>query len=166
MTDEAQHILRQLTPDQVETLRHVYAHRGSKEIARIMAVSPHTVDQRMRRAIRKLGMNSRVDAAKYLACHGVFSNVTPYQSLRYQPDNLADVDDLNDVALVSTDTLLVPVSCHDDAEDAMGPIIISPTEGAAPVTGPKIWMLCLVLISLLGTGAVAILYFLLETLAK
>lgn len=73
-----------LSPAQIETLRHVFEHKNSKQIARIMGVSPHTVDQRVRRVLRKLKVSSRIEAAKILASNGVFDHVTPYQSLTYQ----------------------------------------------------------------------------------
>lgn len=49
-----------------------------------MGISPHTVDQRARQAIKKMRAKSRVDAAKILASYGIFDHVTPYQSLTYQ----------------------------------------------------------------------------------
>ncbi len=70
---------------QVETLRHVLAHRNSKEIARIMGVSPHTVDERIRRAIRALGVTSRIEAARMMAAS---NGDAAYQSLIYQPPQL------------------------------------------------------------------------------
>lgn len=73
-----------LSAAQIETLRHVYEHKNSKQIARIMNVSPHTVDERVRRALKKLNVSNRIDAARILAVNGVFDNVTPYQSLTYQ----------------------------------------------------------------------------------
>lgn len=79
-----------LSAAQVETLRHVFEHKNSKQIARIMQVSPHTVDERVRRALKKLNVSNRVDAARILAGNGAFENVTPYQSLRYQIDELGD----------------------------------------------------------------------------
>jgi DNA-binding CsgD family transcriptional regulator len=79
-----------LSAAQIETLRHVFEHKNSKEIARIMDVSPHTVDERVRRALKKLNVSNRVDAAKILASNGVFENVTPYQSLTYQLAELGD----------------------------------------------------------------------------
>jgi len=77
-----------LSAAQIETLRHVFEHKNSKEIARIMDVSPHTVDERVRRSLKKLNAPNRIEAAKLLASNGVFDRVTPYQSLRYQ---LADL---------------------------------------------------------------------------
>ena len=77
-----------LSAAQIETLRHVFEHKNSKQIARIMNVSPHTVDERVRRALRKLKVPNRIEAARILAVHGVFDRVTPYQPLTYQPINL------------------------------------------------------------------------------
>lgn len=74
-----------LTAEQIATLRLVYAHKNSKEIARIMGVSSHTVDERIRRAIRKLGVTSRVEAAIIVA-EGLESQA--YQPLISQPSVL------------------------------------------------------------------------------
>lgn len=79
-----------LSAAQIETLRHVFEHKNSKQIARIMDVSPHTVDERVRRALKKLNVSNRVEAARVLAVNGVFENVTPYQSLTYQAIDLGD----------------------------------------------------------------------------
>jgi DNA-binding CsgD family transcriptional regulator len=75
----------ELSAVQVETLQHVYAHQNSKEIARIMGVSPHTVDARIKSAIRILGVSSRIEAAKVV--NERFGKM-PYQSLVYQPPEL------------------------------------------------------------------------------
>ena len=79
-----------LSAAQIETLRHVFEHKNSKEIARIMDVSPHTVDERVRRVLKKLNVSNRIEAATVLARHGVFDQVTPYQPLRYQLISLGD----------------------------------------------------------------------------
>jgi DNA-binding CsgD family transcriptional regulator len=71
---------------QVETLRHVLAHRNSKEIGRIMGVSPHTVDARIKASIRALGVNSRQEAARIIAAAGIEAE---YQPLIYQSPELA-----------------------------------------------------------------------------
>jgi DNA-binding CsgD family transcriptional regulator len=85
--------VEKLSAAQVETLRHVFAHRSSKEIARIMGVSPHTVDERLRRANRILGVTSRIDAARIVAA----SATDRPQPLIYQAPQLgpqfASVDD-------------------------------------------------------------------------
>jgi DNA-binding CsgD family transcriptional regulator len=80
--DEQGSPLAKLSTAQIETLRLVYAHKNSKEIARIMGVSSHTVDERVRVAIRKLGVDSRTKAALIVASH---SEPATYQSLMYQP---------------------------------------------------------------------------------
>ncbi len=79
-----------LSAAQIETLRYVFEHKNSKEIARLMDVSPHTVDERVRRSLKKLNVSNRVEAATILARNGVFDDVTPYQSLTYQPGHLSD----------------------------------------------------------------------------
>lgn len=79
-----------LSAAQIETLRHVYEHKNSKQIARLMNVSPHTVDERVRRVLKKLNVSNRIEAARILAVHGVFDHVTPYQPLTYQLIDLGD----------------------------------------------------------------------------
>ncbi|MEQ8310700.1 MAG: helix-turn-helix transcriptional regulator [Sphingopyxis sp.] len=79
-----------LSAAQIETLRHVYEHKNSKQIARIMHVSPHTVDERVRRVLKKLNVSNRIEAARVLAVNGVFDHVTPYQPLTYQLIDLGD----------------------------------------------------------------------------
>ncbi|WP_242445886.1 response regulator transcription factor [Sphingopyxis lindanitolerans] len=79
-----------LSAAQIETLRHVFEHKNSKEIARIMDVSPHTVDERVRRALKKLNVSNRIEAATVLARNGVFNQVTPYQPLTYQLIDLGE----------------------------------------------------------------------------
>ncbi|PZQ24170.1 MAG: LuxR family transcriptional regulator [Sphingopyxis macrogoltabida] len=81
-----------LSAAQIETLRHVFEHKNSKQIARIMGVSPHTVDERVRRVLKKLNVSNRIEAARILAIHGVFDNVTPYQPLTYQLIDLGGDD--------------------------------------------------------------------------
>jgi DNA-binding CsgD family transcriptional regulator len=74
-----------LSAAQIETLRLVYAHKNSKEIARIMGVSSHTVDERIRVAMRKLSVDSRTKAALIVANE---SAPTAYQPLMYQPSGI------------------------------------------------------------------------------
>lgn len=56
-----------LSEGQKDCLRMVLAHMTSKEIARHLGVSSHTVDQRLRYAIRTLGARTRMQAALILA---------------------------------------------------------------------------------------------------
>lgn len=77
--------LERLTDAQRDCLRLVYQHKSSKDIARQLGISPHTVDQRLRRAIHVLGASSRVEAALLLARH---EGAAPYQRLAYQAPHL------------------------------------------------------------------------------
>jgi DNA-binding CsgD family transcriptional regulator len=52
-----------LTAKQIECLELVLQHRSSKQIAQTLGISPHTVDQRLDSARRKLGAATRQDAA-------------------------------------------------------------------------------------------------------
>ncbi|HEU4957488.1 MAG TPA: helix-turn-helix transcriptional regulator, partial [Sphingomicrobium sp.] len=56
-----------LTEGQVECLLLVDRHYNSKEIASKLGISPHTVDQRIRGALEKLGVERRGDAARLVA---------------------------------------------------------------------------------------------------
>lgn len=56
-------LLAGLTGKQREVLDLLLQHQTSKEIARRLEISPHTVDQRIEFAKRKLGVNSRSEVA-------------------------------------------------------------------------------------------------------
>lgn len=56
-----------LSEGQKDCLRLVLAHMTSKEIARHLGISSHTVDQRLRYAIRTLGARTRMQAALELS---------------------------------------------------------------------------------------------------
>lgn len=76
--------VERLNEGQRDCLRLVLAHHNSKEIARQLGVSPHTVDQRLRTAIRILDVQSRFEAARKFAVH---DQEFHYQPLIYQrPD--------------------------------------------------------------------------------
>jgi DNA-binding CsgD family transcriptional regulator len=88
-----------LTEAERECLRLVYQHMTSKDIARHLGVSPHTVDMRLRQAIRKLEVTNRVEAARALVhteiLLGVAQPAAPasaddgYQELIYQASEIA-----------------------------------------------------------------------------
>lgn len=71
-----------LTQGQLDALLLVDQHLSSKEIAVELGISSHTVDQRIRQALQKLGVERRAQAARLVArVHG------PYQRLIHQsPD--------------------------------------------------------------------------------
>lgn len=59
--------IAKLTDAQRAYLRLVLAHQTSKEIAQQFGISAHTVDKRIKEAMRILGVNSRIEAARMLA---------------------------------------------------------------------------------------------------
>jgi DNA-binding CsgD family transcriptional regulator len=85
-----------ITEGQRVCLRLVFLHKTSKDIARELDISPHTVDQRLRSAIRTLGVTNRVEAARALAA---FERGGTYQPTVYQSP---------DIELTSTPAELAP----------------------------------------------------------
>lgn len=75
-----------LTDGQKACLRGVLRHMSSKDIARELGISPHTVDQRLRLAMKALGAGSRVQAAFMLAKH---EGLPEYQASVYQAPHIA-----------------------------------------------------------------------------
>lgn len=60
-------MVEKLSQGQVECLLLVQEHLTSKEIAARLGISSHTVDQRMREALKILGVERRIEAAKIVA---------------------------------------------------------------------------------------------------
>lgn len=58
--------LARLSAGQLECLRLVAEHRSSKEIASLLGISSHTVDQRIRGALEILGVERRSEAARWI----------------------------------------------------------------------------------------------------
>jgi DNA-binding CsgD family transcriptional regulator len=63
-----------LTEMQRQCLRLVILHFSSKDIARELNLSPHTVDNHVKAAMQKLGAVSRFEAARIYAAHDVTQN--------------------------------------------------------------------------------------------
>jgi len=59
--------LDRLTDKQRACLRLVYAHKETKEIARILGLSPDGINQRIKTAMNALGVSRRREAAQLLA---------------------------------------------------------------------------------------------------
>jgi DNA-binding CsgD family transcriptional regulator len=78
--------IKKLTDGQKACLRCVLRHMSSKDIARELGISPHTVDQRIRLAMRALNAGSRVQAAFMLAKQ---EGGSEYQSPIYQAPDIA-----------------------------------------------------------------------------
>ena len=80
-TMESNDRLRGLSKGQLEVLRLVDLHHNSKEIAAKLGISSHTVDQRVRGAIRLLGVSRRSEAARLV---GEAGDTPAYQRLIHQ----------------------------------------------------------------------------------
>lgn len=75
-----------LSEGQRACLRRVLMHMSSKDIARELDISPHTVDQRLRVAMQTLRVNNRFEAARMLA---QFERPELYQPPLYQAPHVA-----------------------------------------------------------------------------
>ena len=69
-----------LSVGQLDCLHLVNQHLSSKEIATELAISPHTVDQRIRQALQILGVERRSQAARLVAQYGDPSQRLIHQS--------------------------------------------------------------------------------------
>lgn len=74
--------IARLTEQQRACLRHVYAHRTSKEIAPLLGIEPGSVDQHIKAAMKTLGVSDRRTAARLFAEQDT-------QPLVYQPPDIA-----------------------------------------------------------------------------
>jgi DNA-binding CsgD family transcriptional regulator len=82
--------LAKLTEGQKDCLRLVAHHLSSKEIARRLGISQHTVDQRLKVAMRTLAAESRFEAARLLTAH---EGPAPHQPLVHQSPDIAKTPD-------------------------------------------------------------------------
>ena len=76
-----------LSQGQIDCLLLVDKHHSSKEIAVRLGISPHTVDQRVRGALEKLGVERRGEAARLVAA-AISSGDQAYQRLIHQPPHI------------------------------------------------------------------------------
>ena len=79
---EVEFMLAGLTVKQREVLDLLIEHKTSKEIARQLGISPHTVDQRIQFAKEKLGAGSRNEAAAAYRQLVVLSGRVTYEESR------------------------------------------------------------------------------------
>src|ERR1051325_5948707 len=87
--------IQRLTEKQRECLRLVYRHMETKEIARVLGLSPDGVTQRIRTAMRTLGVDRRRDAALILA---EAEGLTPYPPHVHPPRDIAAPRELGRMA--------------------------------------------------------------------
>ncbi|SFP70410.1 helix-turn-helix domain-containing protein [Sphingomonas rubra] len=59
-------LIESLSPQQIACLRLVADLRTSKQISELLGISSHTVDTHLSNAVRKLGVSSRMEAARLL----------------------------------------------------------------------------------------------------
>ena len=119
-------LVAQLTEGQRDCLRLVFQHMTSKDIARALDISPHTVDMRLRTAMKTLAVASRIDAARLLV--ETEGQGTSYQPLIYQaPDVAGSADAVTMHSPASTAT-------DDDADQQFSPQ--SSPENEPPAGGP------------------------------
>lgn len=83
-------MVSRLSPGQVDVLLLVNQHMNSKEIAAQLGISPHTVDQRIRGALEKLGVDRRGEAARIVAAT-LKPGTAPYQRLIHQSPHIDEI---------------------------------------------------------------------------
>ena len=95
MPDLIQERLARLTEGQRQCLELVARHMSSKEIASVLGISSHTVDQRVRQALQTLKVERRGEAARLLIeSRGLDEAVRdPYQRLIHQSPHIDDAPD-------------------------------------------------------------------------
>jgi DNA-binding CsgD family transcriptional regulator len=87
-----------LSEGQRECLRMVFRHMETKEIARELGISPDGVTQRIKTAMRILGVSRRKDAARILA---EAEDLSPYPPLVHLS---RDIDAASDSAIMTPST--------------------------------------------------------------
>lgn len=106
--DQFQRGYAQLTAKQREAVNLLIQHKTSKEISKLLSVSPHTVDQRIESAKRKFGVASRGELAQafrsclpmgeqltYEDSHMSDLTLSEDSSISDEPDNLKGLHDPN-----------------------------------------------------------------------
>ncbi|MFC7536533.1 helix-turn-helix transcriptional regulator [Sphingomonas sp. GCM10030256] len=118
-----------LSDGQREVLQLVDNHLNSKEIAAQLGISPHTVDQRLRGAIRILGVTKRQEAAR------LFVQVAgSSQRLIHQP---SDIDLSTDPA--EPDGAISSQIRHADRAGGVGPAGFHTEQGTAGSRPLLVW---------------------------
>jgi DNA-binding CsgD family transcriptional regulator len=86
-TGDSASLVARLSQGQVDCLLLVDQHHSSKEIAVRLGISPHTVDQRIRGALEKLGVERRGEAARLVAA-AIAPSDDSYQRLIHQSPHI------------------------------------------------------------------------------
>ncbi len=83
--DSENRLLARLSDGQRDCLKLVGQYLSSKEIARQLDISPHTVDQRLKRATALLEVPTRFDAARLFMKHHAAPESADNDALVYEP---------------------------------------------------------------------------------
>ena len=127
VTSDAAARLAQLTDGQRDCLRAVYAHMTSKDIARALGISPHTVDMRLRTAMKTLAVASRIDAARLLI--DAEGGPEAYQPLIYQAPDVAGAANVGTLGAPASTTSDEYATQHSDPRFSPG---FDPSAGGPP----------------------------------
>jgi DNA-binding CsgD family transcriptional regulator len=127
VSSEAAARIAQLTEGQRDCLRAVYAHMTSKDIARALGISPHTVDMRLRTAMKTLGVASRIEAARLLADSE--DGTEAYQPLIYQASEVVADGDVGTLGAPASTTSDEYATQHSDPRFSPG---FDPSAGGPP----------------------------------
>lgn len=95
IAQDATTLVSRLSPGQVDVLLLVNQHLNSKEIAAELGISPHTVDQRIRGSLEKLGVDRRGEAARIVAAALPADHPT-YQRLIHQTPHIDETPAADD----------------------------------------------------------------------
>lgn len=85
MTETTGTAIERLTPGQIECLLLVKQHLTSKEIALRLGISPHTVDQRVRLALRAFGCKNRFHAARLISSGPSSAAMFQWRKAHHEP---------------------------------------------------------------------------------
>ncbi|MGZ3268431.1 MAG: helix-turn-helix transcriptional regulator [Croceibacterium sp.] len=125
--------LNSLTDKQRRVLDLLIEHKTSKEIARELGISPHTVDQRLQFAREKLGAGSRSELAQaYRRLLEVYGQLT------YKPSGIADPPRKTDGGHGAQGPLSQSVKPAAEADFQVGPELFEGRYGTLARLG---WML-------------------------
>lgn len=156
--------MARLTLKQREVLDLLLDHKTSKEIAQVLRISPHTVDQRIQFAKKQLGARTRSDLARLYRQHRDVYNQPLYEKSRISL--LADLPHQSEWDEVQ--------SRHEQAPDQPGAAMVESGRDIVPelflgVRGRGVRLIAIMVIALLtmllALGGLAIYSSLAELLA-
>jgi DNA-binding CsgD family transcriptional regulator len=137
-----------LTDKQRQVLDLLIEHKTSKEIARELGISPHTVDQRLQFAKEKLGARSRSELAQaYRRLLEVYGQLT------YEPSGIADPLRKTDERDGAQGPLSQSVQSAAEADFQVGPELFEGRYGTLVRLGWMLGVAVLLVFVVIGTLA-------------